>query len=168
VNRADQTALKGLMAGHDLVVNVSGGAARLIPAILRAAIVARVSYCDTTGGDAGEELPALDGAARAAGVLALTGACVTPGTTNLLARHPADGFDLVEAIHSCFIQGVIHWVDPIIAAGGDLSAGMTATVGSIITGVAAGSGRIETAAPPRSRAPGRRSSCGRRERVANM
>lgn len=135
VDAADQTALEGLMPGHDLVVNVSGGAARLIPAVLRAAIAARVPYCDTTGGDAAEECLALDGAARAAGVLSLTGAGVTPGTTNLLARHLADGFDSVEAIHSCFIQGVLHWVDPIIAAGGAVADGMAATVESIITGV---------------------------------
>lgn len=135
MDATDRTALEALMAGYDLVVNVSGGAARLIPAVLRAAIAARVPYCDTTGGDAAEEILALDGAARAAGVLALTGVGVTPGTTNLLACHLAEGFDSVEAIHSCFIQGVLHWVDPIIEAGGAVTAGTAATVASIITGV---------------------------------
>ncbi len=135
VDAKDRTALEAAMAGHDLVVNVSGGADRLIPVVVRAAIAARVPYCDTTGGDAAEECLALDRAARDAGVLALTGIGVTPGTTNLLACHLAAEFDSVESIQSCFIQGVLHWVDPIIAAGGDLSAGTTATVGSIITGV---------------------------------
>lgn len=136
---ADPDSLLPLMADHDLVVNTTGGSPETIAGTLAAAIRARVPYCDTSGGQFAAPLLAQDAVARAAGVRAVIGIGANPGGTNLMARHLAARFETVETIQSCFVQGVLHWIDPILAAGGEVGAGSAATVADILKGA---SGRV--------------------------
>ncbi|MBT5414393.1 MAG: hypothetical protein HOK81_07315, partial [Rhodospirillaceae bacterium] len=135
----DPDSLLPLIAEHDLVVNATGGTADLIAGALAAAIRARVPYCDTSGGQFAAPLLAQDAAAKAAGVAAVIGIGANPGGTNLMAKHLAARFETVETIESCFVQGVLHWIDPILAAGGEVGAGSAATVADILKGA---SGRV--------------------------
>jgi saccharopine dehydrogenase-like NADP-dependent oxidoreductase len=139
IDAADPDSLVPLMAEHDLVVNATGGTAELIAGTLAASIRAGVDYCDTSGGQFCAPLLAQDAAARAAGVRAVIGIGANPGGTNLMAKHLAARFDSVETVQSCFVQGVLHWIDPILEAGGQVGAGSAATVADILKGA---SGRV--------------------------
>ncbi|MDA0703627.1 MAG: saccharopine dehydrogenase NADP-binding domain-containing protein, partial [Proteobacteria bacterium] len=142
VDAGDPESLLPLMAEHDLVVNATGGTADLIAGTLAAAIRAGVDYCDTSGGQFCAPLLAQHAAARAAGIRAVIGIGANPGGTNLMAKHLAARFESVETVQSCFVQGVLHWIDPILAAGGPggkIGAGSAATVADILKGA---SGRV--------------------------
>ena len=139
VEAGDPESLLPLMAEHDLVMNTTGGTADLIAGTLAAAIRAGVDYCDTSGGQFCAPLLEQDAAARAAGVRAVIGIGANPGGTNLMAKHLAARFEAVETVQSCFVQGVLHWIDPILTAGGKIGAGSAATVADILKGA---SGRV--------------------------
>lgn len=88
---AQPDRLRDILAGADLVVNLTGPYYTLGPIILDAAIAAGTNYLDICDdSDATELLLARDDAAKAAGVTALIGMGSAPGTTNVLVRLALD------------------------------------------------------------------------------
>lgn len=90
---------------HDVCASALGPFYKFEPICMRAAIDAGVNYVSICDDWIACErvLNELDEAARAAGVVAITGMGASPGITNLLAAHLADGMDTVERIDvSCY------------------------------------------------------------------
>ena len=87
-----------LMRGHDAVVSCVVYRHNL--RLARAAIEARVNFCDLGGNNAvvAEEL-ALDEAARQAGINIIPDCGLAPGMVSILAAHGAQQFEQLEAIH---------------------------------------------------------------------
>lgn len=87
-----------LMRGHDAVISCVVYRHNL--RLARAAIEARVNFCDLGGNNAvvAEEL-ALDEAARQAGINIIPDCGLAPGMVSILAAHGAQRFEQLEAIH---------------------------------------------------------------------
>lgn len=95
---AEPDRLAHVLAGVDLVVNMTGPYYTLGPVVLDAAIAAGVDYLDICDdADATELLLRRDEAARKAGVTALVGMGSAPGTTNVLVRLALDALPAGEA-----------------------------------------------------------------------
>jgi saccharopine dehydrogenase (NAD+, L-lysine-forming) len=95
---AEPDRLHEVLAGADLVVNLTGPYYTLGPIILDAAIAAGTDYLDICDdSDATELLLARDEAAKSAGVTALIGMGSAPGTTNVLVRLALDALPDGEA-----------------------------------------------------------------------
>lgn len=91
--------------GHDVCASALGPFFKFEPLCLRAAIDAGVNYTSICDDWIACErvLDELDAPARAAGVVAITGIGASPGITNLIAAHLADGMDPVRRIDvSCY------------------------------------------------------------------
>jgi saccharopine dehydrogenase-like NADP-dependent oxidoreductase len=105
VDARDESALAAAIAGARLLVNASGPYFETLLPALRAAIEARVHYCDFSEDGRTVELAfELDGAARRAGIVAVLGIGEAPGITNLMALHAARQLDRAEDI-------VVGWTD---------------------------------------------------------
>jgi saccharopine dehydrogenase (NAD+, L-lysine-forming) len=95
---AEPAKLREVLAGADLVVNLTGPYYTLGPIILDAAVAAGTDYLDICDdADATELLLQRDEAARAAGVTALVGMGSAPGTTNVLVRLALDALPAGDA-----------------------------------------------------------------------
>jgi lysine 6-dehydrogenase len=94
----DQARTVALMRGHDSVVSCVTYFHNL--QLARAAIEARVNFCDLGGNNAvvASEL-ALDAEARAAGINIIPDCGLAPGMVSVLAAHGAARFDQLESIH---------------------------------------------------------------------
>jgi saccharopine dehydrogenase-like NADP-dependent oxidoreductase len=105
VDALDEEGVAAAARGAQLLVNASGPYFETLLPVLRAAIRARVHYCDfSEDGRTVEQAFALDGAARAAGITAILGIGDAPGITNLMALHAARQLDHPEEI-------VCGWAD---------------------------------------------------------
>lgn len=94
------------LRGADVAVGCIGPFYAFAPKMARAAIRAGVNYvdiCDDHGPI--QELFALDGAAKEAGVTVITGLGWTPGLSNVLARHSAEQLEEVEEIKVAWAGG---------------------------------------------------------------
>ena len=98
VDVGDSAQVVGLMRGHDAVISCVTYYHNL--QLARAAIEARVSFCDLGGNNTvvASEL-ALDAEARAAGINIIPDCGLAPGMVSVLAAHGAARFDELEAIH---------------------------------------------------------------------
>lgn len=98
VDVSDAAQVVALMRGHDAVISCVTYYHNL--QLARAAIEARVSFCDLGGNNAvvASEL-ALDAEARAAGINIIPDCGLAPGMVSVLAAHGAARFDELEAIH---------------------------------------------------------------------
>jgi lysine 6-dehydrogenase len=98
VDVADDRAVVELMRGHDSAISCVTYFHNV--RLARAAVEARVNFCDLGGNNAvvAEEL-ALDGAARAAGINIIPDCGLAPGMVSVLVAHGAQRFDELEAVH---------------------------------------------------------------------
>ncbi len=102
IDALDETRLARIVEPYDLIVNTAGPDFLVAVPALRAAIAAGTHYCDIAADASSTEAAlSLAGAAKEAGVTALTGIGHMPGETNLLARHAASQLDDVESVRIC-------------------------------------------------------------------
>ncbi|HEX8709742.1 MAG TPA: saccharopine dehydrogenase C-terminal domain-containing protein [Pyrinomonadaceae bacterium] len=94
----DTGRVVGLLGGHDAAISCV--VYRHNPGLARAAVAARVNFCDLGGNNAvvAEEL-ALDAEARAAGINLIPDCGLAPGMVSVLVAHGAARFEQLEAIH---------------------------------------------------------------------
>lgn len=94
----DDRAVVELMRGHDAAISCVTYFHNV--RLARAAVRARVNFCDLGGNNAvvAEEL-ALDEAARAAGINIIPDCGLAPGMVSVLVAHGAQKFEQLEAIH---------------------------------------------------------------------
>ncbi|HEX6101620.1 MAG TPA: saccharopine dehydrogenase NADP-binding domain-containing protein [Alphaproteobacteria bacterium] len=105
VDALDEAGVAQAARGARLMVNASGPYFETLLPALRAAIGARIHYCDfSEDGRTVEQAFAMDAAARAAGIIAILGIGDAPGITNLMALHAARQLDRAEEI-------VVGWTD---------------------------------------------------------
>ena len=110
-------------SGAALVINASGPFQGAGYALARAAIAAGCHYVDLADGRAFvKDFPALDAAARAAGVLAISGASSVPGLSSAVVAHVQDSFAAGQTI------------DIVISPGNAFDPGV-ATVRAVLGGV---------------------------------
>ncbi len=104
VDLRDEGRLASLASGCDLLVNTAGPEYTAVLPALRAAIRARVNYCDLCAyGPVTEQALALDAAAKGAGITAVLGIGLS-GLSNLRMIHAARQFDEVEELRFCIFQ----------------------------------------------------------------
>ncbi|MBA3806601.1 MAG: saccharopine dehydrogenase NADP-binding domain-containing protein, partial [Acidobacteria bacterium] len=98
IDVADDRAVVELMRGHDAAISCVTYFHNV--RLARAAVEARVNFCDLGGNNSvvAEEL-ALDEAARAAGMNIIPDCGLAPGMVSVLVAHGARRFDHLEAIH---------------------------------------------------------------------
>ncbi|WP_232631412.1 SDR family oxidoreductase, partial [Methylobacterium sp. Leaf118] len=101
---ADAETLRGLDVA--VVVDAAGPFQGSAPRLARAAIAAGLPYLDLADArDFVAGFPALDAAARAAGVPALTGASSTPALSNAALDALTQGWQAVESLHVAIVPG---------------------------------------------------------------
>jgi len=106
VNALDHQALVETIRGYDVAVGFIGPFIYFERRQAQAAIDAGVHYVSIADDfEAAREALALDEAARAAGVLVLTGLGNCPGMTNLLAKKGAQAMDQPRRIHISWFGG---------------------------------------------------------------
>ncbi|MDT5060545.1 MAG: hypothetical protein QOH63_1004 [Acidobacteriota bacterium] len=98
VNVADSRQVVELMRGHDAAISCVVYHHNL--RLARAAVEARVNFCDLGGNNSvvAEEL-ALDEAARDAGINIIPDCGLAPGMVSVLVAHGAERFERLEAVH---------------------------------------------------------------------
>ena len=98
VDVANSQQVVELMRGHDAVISCVVYHHNL--RLARAAVEARVNFCDLGGNNSivSEEL-ALDEAARDAGINIIPDCGLAPGMVSVLAAHGAERFERLEAVH---------------------------------------------------------------------
>lgn len=98
IDVADDRAVVELMRGHDAAISCVTYFHNV--RLARAAVEARVNFCDLGGNNSvvAEEL-ALDEAARAAGINIIPDCGLAPGMVSVLVAHGAQKFEQLEAIH---------------------------------------------------------------------
>jgi lysine 6-dehydrogenase len=98
VDVADDRAVLELMRGHDAAISCVTYFHNV--RLARAAVEARVNFCDLGGNNSvvAEEL-ALDEAARSAGINIIPDCGLAPGMVSVLVAHGAQTFDELEEIH---------------------------------------------------------------------
>ncbi|MDT4895538.1 MAG: hypothetical protein QOH25_615 [Acidobacteriota bacterium] len=98
VDVADDRAVLGLMRGHDAAISCVTYFHNV--RLARAAVEARVNFCDLGGNNSivAEEL-ALDEAARRAGINIIPDCGLAPGMVSVLVAHGAQAFEELEKIH---------------------------------------------------------------------
>ncbi len=100
----DEKKLGSLIRGHDLVVNIAGPERKVVLPAIRAAIEARVNYCDICGnGRVAEKALSLDAVAKKAEMTALVGIGEDPGLSNLMMMHAAQQLDVVDDLRFCIL-----------------------------------------------------------------
>lgn len=105
VDANDHAQLVAAIGGHDLCASALGPFFKFEPLCVKAAIDARVDYVSICDDWIACErvLNELDAPAKAAGVTAITGMGASPGITNLLAAHLAEGMSSVRRVDvSCY------------------------------------------------------------------
>ena len=101
-------------SGAALVINASGPFQGAGYGLARAAIAARCHYVDLADGRVFvKDFPALDAAAQAAGVLAISGASSVPGLSSAVVAHVQDRFAAVRTIDIAISPG--NAFDPGVA-----------------------------------------------------
>ncbi len=102
--RVGASELRGIGAG--IVVDAAGPFQGGAPVLARAAIEAGLPYLDLADGrDFVAAFPALDAAARAKGVVALTGASSTPALSNAALDALTEGWRAVETVRVAIVPG---------------------------------------------------------------
>ncbi|MDV2984358.1 UNVERIFIED_CONTAM: DUF4166 domain-containing protein [Methylobacteriaceae bacterium AG10] len=102
--QAEAAQLRAL--GAAVVVDAAGPFQGGVPALARAAIEAGLPYLDLADGrDFVAAFPALDAAAREAGVVALTGASSTPALSNAALDALTAGWRSVETVRVAIVPG---------------------------------------------------------------
>ncbi|MFF8800162.1 MULTISPECIES: DUF4166 domain-containing protein [unclassified Methylobacterium] len=102
--RVDAAQLRAL--GVRIVVDAAGPFQGSTPVLARAAIAAGLHYVDLADGrDFVAAFPALDGAAEAAGVVALTGASSTPALSNAALDAITEGWRSLETVRVAIVPG---------------------------------------------------------------
>ena len=98
IDVADHEAVVALMRGHDAAISCVTYFHNV--RLARAAVEARVNFCDLGGNNAvvAEEL-AMDEAARDAGINIIPDCGLAPGMVSVLVAHGAQRFEQLEAIH---------------------------------------------------------------------
>src|SRR3954462_5261283 len=98
VDVADSQQVIELMRGHDAAISCVVYHHNL--RLARAAIEARVNFCDLGGNNSvvADEL-ALDEEARAAGINIIPDCGLAPGMVSVLVAHGADRFEQLDAVH---------------------------------------------------------------------
>jgi lysine 6-dehydrogenase len=98
IDVADEHAVVELMRGHDAAISCVTYFHNV--RLARAAIAARVNFCDLGGNNrvVAEEL-ALGEAARAAGINIIPDCGLAPGMVSVLVAHGAQEFEQLESIH---------------------------------------------------------------------
>lgn len=98
IDVADYGEVVGLMRGHDAAISCVTYFHNL--RLARAAVEARVNFCDLGGNNSvvAEEL-ALDQAARVAGINIIPDCGLAPGMVSVLVAHGAQAFDELDEIH---------------------------------------------------------------------
>lgn len=92
--------------GADIVADAAGPFQGAEPTTARAAIAAGLSYVDLADGrDFVAAFPALDAAARAAGVVALTGCSSTPALSNAVLDRLTEGWRAVVSVEAAISPG---------------------------------------------------------------
>jgi len=92
--------------GADIVADAAGPFQGAEPTTARAAIAAGLHYVDLADGrDFVAAFPGLDGAARAAGVVALTGCSSTPALSNAVLDRLTEGWREVVAVEAAISPG---------------------------------------------------------------
>lgn len=92
--------------GADIVADAAGPFQGAEPMTARAAIAAGLHYVDLADGrDFVAGFPALDGAARAAGVVALSGCSSTPALSNAVLDHLTAGWREVVSVEAAISPG---------------------------------------------------------------
>jgi lysine 6-dehydrogenase len=112
VDARDESRVCSLLAGCDLLVHASGPHYETLLPALRAAIQAQVDVCDLSdGARAMRAALALDAEAKEAGIVALLGIGLSPGITNLLAKHAYNQLERVEELHlvTIFDRTMAEW-----------------------------------------------------------
>ncbi len=105
VDANDHAQLVDALKGHDICASALGPFFKFEPLCVKAAIDARVNYVSICDDWIACErvLDEFHAAAQAAGVTVVTGMGASPGITNLLAAHLADGMESVRRIDvSCY------------------------------------------------------------------
>ena len=97
IDVADHNQVVELMRGHDAAVSCVVYHHNL--RLARAAVEARVNFCDLGGNNSvvADEL-ALDGEARAAGINIIPDCGLAPGMVSVLVAHGAERFDRLESV----------------------------------------------------------------------
>ena len=92
--------------GADIVVDAAGPFQNAAPTVARAAIAAELPYVDLADArDFVAGFPALDAAARAAGIVALTGASSTPALSNAVLDDLTAGWREVTSVEAAISPG---------------------------------------------------------------
>ncbi|MDX6693619.1 MAG: lysine 6-dehydrogenase [Blastocatellia bacterium] len=98
VDVADQERVVELMRGHDAAISCVTYFHNL--QLARAAIEARVNFCDLGGNNAVVEAElALDAEARAAGINVIPDCGLAPGMVSVLVAHGAERFEQLDEVH---------------------------------------------------------------------
>ncbi|MBE0525751.1 MAG: saccharopine dehydrogenase NADP-binding domain-containing protein, partial [Candidatus Thorarchaeota archaeon] len=105
VDATDPSAIKEAIKGSDIVLNCCGPFYKLGPIVLKAVIESSINYVDVCDDyDATKLLLDMNGAAKKAGVIALTGMGSSPGVANLLAKFCSDlmldEVDSIDILHA--------------------------------------------------------------------
>jgi saccharopine dehydrogenase (NAD+, L-lysine-forming) len=105
VDASDSSAIKEAIKGSDIVLNCCGPFYKLGPVVLNAVIESGINYVDVCDDfDATKLLLDMDGAAKKAGISALTGMGSSPGVANLLVKFCADlmldEVDSIDILHA--------------------------------------------------------------------
>ncbi|MDH4213416.1 MAG: saccharopine dehydrogenase NADP-binding domain-containing protein [Candidatus Thorarchaeota archaeon] len=105
VDASDPAAVKQAIKGSDVVLNCCGPFYRLGPVVLKAVIESKINYVDVCDDyDATKKLLDMNGAAKKAGISALTGMGSSPGVANLLVKFCADlmldKVDSIDILHA--------------------------------------------------------------------
>ena len=112
VDIRDEERLASQAEGSDIMVNTIGPDFKVALPALRAAIKARVNYCDLCCHSlTREKAQTLDGPANASGITALMGIGVA-GLSNLIMMHAAHQLDHAEEIRCCVFSPIALWGDP--------------------------------------------------------
>ncbi len=131
IDATDFKSLVQLIKGAEVVVSTVGPYYRFGEQVVKAAIAAKtpvVDICDD--GDATEQILALDGEAKKAGISVIVGMGCTPGITNLMAKRGADKLDSVDDIDTSW-----GWtsIDPKMTGSAIIEHYFHAVTGEIIT-----------------------------------
>lgn len=106
LDTATLTAAELKATGAGIVADSAGPFQGAEPATARAAIAAGLSYVDLADGrDFVAMFPALDAAARAAGIVALTGCSSTPALSNAVLDRLTQGWREVVAVEAAISPG---------------------------------------------------------------
>ncbi len=100
IDMLNEASLSELMDGAGLIVNLTGPEYRTIIPVLRAAISARVNYCDIgVDGRVAEAALDMNAAAKAADMTAVIGIGAIPGLFNMTALQALEYLDEPQAVH---------------------------------------------------------------------